>query len=362
MGIDLNDKKYHCTCEVCGKSIGYKTPKGYRENPCCVGWCGRLKKFDVLIEKSRVAHDNFYKYHKTKIPEGSFRSAKVTITCPVHGDFKTRLADHARGHACPRCAAINRGSLKSEKAAALFKSKSKARYPQAGLDYSYVIYVNSETDVILICPKHGAFNTTPNIHLHRYIGCPGCSRRFIGVDVIAERRRKKGKEEYIERATEKHDGRYLYPYIEDYQNSKSKIRIVCPQHGVFKQVAQSHLRGCGCPKCNLSLGELAIQKFLGVREILHEQEYGFPDCKDVRILKFDFYLPELNVCIEYDGKQHYVQVDHFGGEEEFKKVKKRDAIKDQYCKDHGIKLIRIPYTDFDRIEEILEKALKKLAA
>ena len=76
-------------------------------------------------------------------------------------------------------------------------------------------------------------------------------------------------------------------------------------------------------------------------------------------LKYDFYLPSLNICIEYDGRQHFEPVDfaNKGKEwalEQFELTKIRDNIKNKYCEDKDIKLIRIPYWEIDSIEEILK--------
>ena len=60
-------------------------------------------------------------------------------------------------------------------------------------------------------------------------------------------------------------------------------------------------------------------------------------------LPFDFYLPDYNTCIEYQGEQHYRAIDYFGGEDEFLIRKKHDEIKSEYCKQHKINLIIIPY-------------------
>ena len=86
----------------------------------------------------------------------------------------------------------------------------------------------------------------------------------------------------------------------------------------------------------------------------YEMQYRFKDCKFKYTLPFDFYLPQYNCCIEFDGKQHYQIVKHFGGLDEFIDTKIRDTIKNIYCQQNNIKLIRIPYWEFDRIEEILE--------
>ena len=74
-------------------------------------------------------------------------------------------------------------------------------------------------------------------------------------------------------------------------------------------------------------------------------EKKFENCKDISLLKFDFYLSEYNLCIEYDGIQHFKSVKRFGGLEELKNVQQRDKIKTEYCKNNNIQLIRIKYDE-----------------
>ena len=74
-------------------------------------------------------------------------------------------------------------------------------------------------------------------------------------------------------------------------------------------------------------------------------------------MPFDFYLPDYNICIEYDGELHYKSIDFYGGEEELMKQQNRDNIKTQYCKDNNITLIRIPYWDLNNINKILSENL-----
>ena len=77
----------------------------------------------------------------------------------------------------------------------------------------------------------------------------------------------------------------------------------------------------------------------------------FKGCKSKKLLQFDFYLPKYNILIEYDGIQHYKPVGFFGGKKEFKETQMRDNIKNKYCKDNNINLIRIRYDE--NIEERL---------
>ena len=74
-------------------------------------------------------------------------------------------------------------------------------------------------------------------------------------------------------------------------------------------------------------------------------------------MPFDFYLPAYNLCIEFDGEQHFKSIKHFGGEKRLSIQKIKDNIKTEYCKNNNIKLLRIPYYDFNNIEKILEKIL-----
>lgn len=94
-----------------------------------------------------------------------------------------------------------------------------------------------------------------------------------------------------------------------------------------------------------SKGEKQISEILEKLNIKFKREYKFDNCKNINVLSFDFYLPDYNFCIEYDGKQHYEPNDFFGGINSFEKIKHNDKIKNEYCKNNNIHLIRIRYDD-----------------
>lgn len=130
--------------------------------------------------------------------------------------------------------------------------------------------------------------------------------------------------------------------------------------GNHKNVCGSHLQrglvsSCGCSA--RSRGEMKISDFLTDRKIEFIEQKKFGGCADKLQLPFDFYLPEYNMCIEYDGEQHFRPIDHFGGIESLEITKRHDKIKDDFCCDNGIALIRIPYTNFNDIETILSQIL-----
>ncbi|WP_075810135.1 hypothetical protein [Clostridium perfringens] len=115
-----------------------------------------------------------------------------------------------------------------------------------------------------------------------------------------------------------------------------------------------------CPICSESKGERTIRSYLEKNNINFEQEYRFEYCKHKRGLPFDFYISNYNLCIEYDGEQHYKPKDFFGGEESFKITQKIDKIKNKFCINNNINLLRIPYHELGNIEEILDKEFGRL--
>src|ERR1035437_7209279 len=114
----------------------------------------------------------------------------------------------------------------------------------------------------------------------------------------------------------------------------------------------------GCESNKSSIGERLIKTYLDENNIKYEREKKFDDCKNIKELPFDFYLPEYNLCIEYDGELHYKSSIQFGGEKRLNRVKEHDEIKNKWCKDNNIKLLRIHYLKKSRISKILKENLK----
>jgi hypothetical protein len=128
-------------------------------------------------------------------------------------------------------------------------------------------------------------------------------------------------------------------------NLSSKIKIICEEHGVFEQNAQNHMNGSGCPKCKLSKNENRIKMFFDENNILYESQKMFDGCKYKRKLKFDFYLPEYNTCIEYDGEQHFKKYRFEKNNKKLLVRQLRDQIKNEYCENNNINIIRIRYDE-----------------
>lgn len=115
-----------------------------------------------------------------------------------------------------------------------------------------------------------------------------------------------------------------------------------------------------CPICDSreSMGVKLITKFLESNNMKYVKEYRFPDCKDIKTLPFDFYLPQYNMIIEYDGIQHFKPTDYMGGVKSYEILKKHDEMKNEYCRENNIPLIRISYKDNENINNILANIFK----
>ena len=127
----------------------------------------------------------------------------------------------------------------------------------------------------------------------------------------------------------------------------------------------------GCPFCKKKLthyskGERAIQDLLNKNKIKYIDQYIFKDCCDKKPLPFDFYLPDHNIIIEFDGEHHYFPVNFNGITDEhaklsYEQTKKHDKIKNYYCEDNGIDIIRIPYWELNNLYAFLIRKFTKYA-
>lgn len=158
------------------------------------------------------------------------------------------------------------------------------------------------------------------------------------------------------------DNMLVFGYMllsDKYINSQTKLLVKCPNNHTYKVSWGNFRDGKRCPKCNISKGEEKIKNILKILNIYHISQYEFDNLLGLggKKLIFDFYLPYYNMCIEYQGIQHYEPVDYFGGKKKFKIQQKHDQFKRDYCKNNNIILLEVPYWEFNNIEEILKEQL-----
>ena len=208
-------------------------------------------------------------------------------------------------------------------------------------------YIDMKTPILHKCLIHNVeWITSPSATLQG-CGCPECRSEKISEKSL------KTHEQYIEELKITNPSMVV---LEQYINANTPILHKCLKDENEWYISPSNaLIGYGCPRCHESKGERQIRLWLDKHNISYEFQKKFEVCRDSNLLPFDFYLPNYNMCIEYDGKQHFEPIEHFGGQEAFEITAKHDNIKNDYCKNNGISLLRIPY--FKNVEEELNNFL-----
>jgi very-short-patch-repair endonuclease len=315
-------------CKIHGEFI--QKPYNHTKGQGCPKCSGKLKLTkDEFIEKSKEIHKDKYDY---SLVDYKNINSKVKIICKEHGEFNQNAGSHIYNKCnCPRCTK----NIKSNTINFIKKSKEihSNKY-----DYSSVEYINNHTKVTITCFTHGIFNQTPNHHIFGE-GCPICSDN-----------KRLNTDEFIKRAQKTHDNTFNYSLV-DYVDNKTKIKIICKEHGIFEKTPSNHTsKKQGCPLCKIkSKGENEITHILNILNIDFQSQKRFNDCKNILTLPFDFYLPKYNLLIEFDGRQHFNINTIFYTP----KIKENDKIKTDFCEKYNFNLLRIKYN-----ENIKEKIMK----
>lgn len=209
-------------------------------------------------------------------------------------------------------------------------------------------YINITTPLDCYCKKHNVYYRPTPQNILKGQGCIECGKEKLS------QQHTLSQEEFEKMI------RIVNPDIEimsEYKGMEYDITVRCKKCGyVWILNAQSlKSNGTRCKKCSYTYkGEDRIVEILQNLNCEYIHQYKFQDCKDVRLLPFDFYLPDYNLCIEFDGEQHYKPK---FGEESFRQTQKHDKIKNEYCKSHNIELLRIPYWDGSNSEQIIKNKL-----
>ena len=206
-------------------------------------------------------------------------------------------------------------------------------------------YINCNQELEIICPNgHNIKMSWKRFENGRR--CPHCSERsWIN--------RKKNIESINEIISK--EG---YKFLEEYTTAKTKMKCSCPNGHIFEINWNNFKSGKRCPYCRKSKGEEIIKSILEELKIDFISQYKFKDCKDLLPLPFDFYLPNYNLIIEYDGEQHFdVNRAFNSNENKFWETVIHDAIKNSYCEDNNINILRIPFWEYNNIKEIIKNKL-----
>ena len=204
-------------------------------------------------------------------------------------------------------------------------------------DYSKVIIKGWDDKLDIGCPIHGIFTQRYDNHLSG----KGCHKCVVDKQTT-------GKDGFVNKGKLVHGDTYNYSKV-IYKTVKDNVIIICKIHNEFEQTPDKHINAKqGCPVCRESKGEAKISKFLIDNSIQFKRQFTITGKH-----KYDFYLTELNILIEYDGIQHFKAVKHWGGLDKLKITQENDKIKNNLAKLHSIPLIRIPYINFNNLEKYL---------
>ena len=320
-------------CKIHGEY--WQSPNAHQRGDGCRE-CGKISGANIrrsngedFITKACKIHGDKYDYSNTIYVHSK---KKVQIICKKHGEFRQRPNDHLLGKGCPECKKeVISSCHKSSKKDFVFKARKIHGHLY---DYSMVSYMGGRVEVKIGCKIHGYFWQTPFVHLH-IGGCPSCG---------FERTKKKLKsttEEFIYKAKLVHpENKYGYSKTVYVGNNKDRVCISCSVHGDFWQKPNQHLCGQGCPKCFNSRGESLIENWLVDNNIVFVREHRYADLKGLRGIRFrfDFYIPTINLLLEYDGEQHFRPA-CFNGVSKKQAMKNlsstqhNDALKNKYCAD-----------------------------
>ena len=285
----------------------------------------RLNKIDFL-ERAHKIHGDKYDYSKIEYKN---TRTKVCIICPEHGEFWQTPNSHLSGQGCPECGLKKRSISKT---LTLEEFLEKARKVHGDkYDYSKVEYVDSHTKICIICPEHGEFWQTPASHLFGH-GCKKCG--FI----TSSNSSRKGAAKFIKDATARYGDKYDYSKV-IYKNAHTKVCIICPEHGEFWQEPNNHLRFT--PKCcKKSKLEEEIRNLLSEIGVEYEEQKTFDWLVYKKNLYLDFFLPKINIAIECQGEQHFVNFRYKEETEDTLRLRmERDRIKNELCSKNGVEVI-----------------------
>ena len=284
----------------------------------------------------------------------------ITFNCPIHGEFQHSWNNTKNGQYCITCGRIKGIDVRRNN-----YEDIKQGFEKEGYIFISTEYINNLKPLEYMCPRHKDEGIQKMSWGDFIMGqrCLYCTKENT------LRIMTKSQEQFEKEVREVHGNKFkiLTPYIGD----KNKMKLYCNDCKIeFSQVPHHLLEGhLGCACSSKSLGEDKIREILNNKGISNSEQHRIKNCRNKKALPFDFVVFKnkektiLNFLVEYQGRQHYEPAT-FGGmtieqaKQRFIEQQLCDDIKFNYCKDNDIKLIIIPYWEFENIEKILDKQLK----
>lgn len=315
---------------TCGKKSKFKHSCGHifetkishllTRNRCPI--CDAIwRNKDMFQIESDKVHN--FEYEVLEFDSGN---KHVKIKHKVCGSIFNKIGfRHLRGDRCFNC--YGNKKLSKEEIIKRSKVKWEDKYEILSDDVHY----NKKS---IIKHKECGYEYSQLIYSHLLgAGCPKCAGN-IPLTISSTQ----------EKSDRVHN--FEYEILSEPKGAFSKIEIRHKKCGrIFNQVISDHFSGCGCSVCNQSKFENYIENILKELKVKYVRQKTFNNCKFKNKLRFDFYLSKYNTCIEFDGIQHFKPIRFFGDKRAFELQKIKDNIKNKYCDDNKINLIRFNYND-----------------
>lgn len=314
-------------------------------------WNNRAKTNEQFIEDLMKVNPNI-----EPLEEYVKSSVKIKFKCKVCGnEFDAKPNNVLNGHGCSKCSLKSRVAKRTH---TLDKVRELINEHHPNIEIVSTEYKNNKTPIRFKCNDCGnEWNSRPD-QMIRGEGCPVCSRKVVHESL------RLSHEEYVDRVQKVNPS---VKVVGKYYNSQTPIEFMCKKCGKIWETKPLIItfNHSGCPHCCSSHGEKKLNGLLEKYNINFDEQHVFDGCVYIAPLKFDAYDVGNNIVYEYQGEQHYYPI-NFGGcdnetaERNFKDGQIRDEIKREYCKEHGIPLIEIPYWEYGNMEEFLIDKWKEL--
>jgi hypothetical protein len=306
----------------------------------------RKMQYDEFLEKVKSIHGNTYTY-----VEDTFDGvgSKITIICNLHGEFKQKVGNHLYcKQGCPTCG-IERAASKNRKTFDDFINAAKQKHDNF-YDYSEFKYINFTTKGTIICPHHGQFKQSPELHVNFGNGCRKCGFERTG------KSSKLSKDEIITRLITKFGDLYDISLVNTHLDH-FPLPIICMKHGMFHMTYENFRLGQGCPYCskkfcgkqNKWLDHLGIDRKLWQKRVyLYDESFIIADAFD----------PETNTIYEFWGDYHHGNPNvhshdtiHFLSKKPLGELYENTLKKIEKIEKSGFNLIQIWENEWDKLQK-----------
>ena len=291
-----------------------------------------------FIKRCNKIHNYKYNYSKTFYKN---KRSNVYIICPIHGEFIQNAERHMIGHGCIKCGIIKRSITRINKKD--FINEAKKIYGNK-YDYSISKYTGVKSKIDIICLDHGVFTVLAGNHLSGNSGCNKCAIKMRPQNCPMPISQFKNKANKI------HNYKYNYSNSK-YKNLHCKIKIICPNHGLFIQAAYSHLNGHGCPQCGNFISKPESEWL----DSLNIKERNVWIKLSNRNIKVDGFDPKTNTIYEFYGDYWHGNPKKYNHKDLNKSNNKtfgklyNDTIKREHMiKENGFNLVSIWESDWKK--------------